>query len=507
MTTSIPRVGETFTDDFDRCYRAVESRDRRFDGRFVTAVTSTGIYCRPSCAAQTPKRRNVRFYPVPAAAQAAGFRACKRCQPQAAPGTPDWNVRADLTARALRAISDGIIDDEGVAGLASRLAVSERHLGRLLVAEVGAGPLALARTRRAQTARLLIEETTNPVTDIAFSAGYSSVRQFNDSMKEAFGATPSQLRAARRAHAELPSTGTITLRLGARPPYDGASWLAWLAARTVPGLDEIVTDAAGDAVGYRTAFPLRNSTAVVTLTPAADHLSMQLTLDDLRDLGTAVSRCRSFGDLDADPESVTQLLGSDPMLAPAVAQRPGLRVPGTLNGFELACRAVVGQQVSVTGARTLLGRIMRRFPGVHAPAPFPSAAAMADGDLSGLGLTTARATTLRTLAAAVAQRRLDLDPSANRESTRAGLLAIPGIGPWTASYVSMRALSDPDSFPASDLGLLRGSARLGGPSTAGTLARHAARWSPWRSYAAQQLWTIPTDHEDHPEKGPRWPPH
>jgi AraC family transcriptional regulator of adaptative response / DNA-3-methyladenine glycosylase II len=481
-------------EDFDQCYRAAASRDRRFDGRFITAVTSTGIYCRPSCPAQTPRRENVRFYAVAAAAQAAGFRACKRCRPQASPGSPDWDIRADLAGRALRLIADGVVDDSGIGGLAKRLSVSERHLHRLLVAEVGAGPLALARTRRAQTARLLIDSTPLPLTDIAFTAGYSSVRQFNDSIREAFGCTPSYLRErSAREPSAGPATGAIVLRLALRPPYDGAAWLAWLAARAVPGLEEL-TD-----TSYRRSIRLPRSIGIIELTPGEDHVSLRLSAETLADLAVAVSRSRALGDLNSDPETVAEVLGLDPLLAPAVAAHPGLRVPGHVDGFELSCRAVIGQQITVAGARTLLGRLTEAL-GAELSTPdgdvtrlFPTPTAVAESELDGLGFTGARRRTLRTLAAAVASGDLQLDRGADREQTVRDLLALPGIGPWTASYIAMRALGDPDAFPASDLGLLRSSRALGGPATAAELEEHSGRWRPWRAYAAQHLWTYESE--------------
>jgi len=329
-------------EDFDRCYRAVQSRDRRFDGRFVTAVTSTGIYCRPSCPAQTPKPRNVRFYRVAAAAQAAGFRACRRCRPDAAPGSPEWDVRADLAARALRLIADGAVDDLGVTGVAGRLAVSERHLHRILVDEVGAGPLALARTRRAQTARLLLESTSLQVSDVAFAAGFGSIRQFNDAFREAFGCAPSQLR--RGATDSRDGEGAITLRLRHRTPYHVRSVLSWFAARAVRGLDEV------DGDTYRRTVRLPRGGALLDLTPGRDGARLRLALTDLRDLAAAVQRSRRLLDLDADPEAVDTVLAADPVLAPLVAGRPGIRVPGAADGFELAVRAVLGQQVSVAAA-------------------------------------------------------------------------------------------------------------------------------------------------------------
>jgi len=468
-------------EDFDRCYRAVSSRDPRFDGRFVTAVRTTGIYCRPSCPAQTPRRENVHFFPRPAAAAAAGFRACKRCRPDAAPGSRDWDSRADLAARALRGIETGVVDSEGVPGLARQLAVSERHLHRTLMREVGVGPLALARTRRAQTARMLIEHTALPLTTVAFSAGFASVRQFNDVMRAEFGAAPSELRRAPAASGE--ATGTLTLRLAMRTPYADAPLLQWLAARAVPGVEELTED------GYRRTI----DGAVVEVQPraAAGHVLARIDIDDVGRVADLVAKVRRLFDLDADPASVDAVLSGDRLLAPSVARRPGLRVPGAVDGFELVVRAVLGQQVSVAAARTFAGRLVQRC-GSPLPAArgglthaFPTAAQVVEADLDGLGLTGARVATLRTVAAAVCSGAVSLGPTADREATRAALGALPGIGPWTVDYVAMRALADPDAYPAGDLVLRR---RLGSD-----VLTRAEAWRPWRAYAAMHLWAMAAD--------------
>ena len=463
-------------EDFDRCYRAVRSRDTRFDGRFVTAVRTTGIYCRPSCPAQTPRRENVRFFPRAAVAAAAGFRACKRCRPDAAPGSRDWDVRADLAARALRAIEGGVVDTDGVPGLAQRLAVSERHLHRVLVREIGVGPLALARTRRAQTARMLIEHTALPLTDVAFSAGFASVRQFNDVMLAEFGVAPSALRRAPAADGE--AVGTLTLRLAMRTPYAAGPMLSWLGTRAVPGVEEVSEGSYRRVLGA----------GVIALEPRPDagHIVARVDARDLNRVTAVVTRARALFDLDADPAEVDAVLGADELLADSVRLRPGMRVPGCVDGFELAVRAVLGQQVSVAAARTFAARLVQRCgtpleiasgPLTHA---FPTAEAVATADLEGLGLTGARVRTLRSLAAAVAAGDVVLDPSADRDEARRALLALPGIGPWTVDYIAMRALTDPDAFPASDLVLRR---------LLGTDANdRAERWRPWRAYAAMHLW-------------------
>jgi AraC family transcriptional regulator, regulatory protein of adaptative response / DNA-3-methyladenine glycosylase II len=460
--------------DFERCYRAVDSRDQRFDGWFYTAVTSTGIYCRPSCPAITPKRANVRFYPSAAAAQRAGFRACRRCRPDAAPGSPEWDVRADTVGRAMRLIRDGVVDREGVPGLATRLGYTERHLHRMLTAEVGAGPLALARAQRAQTARILVETTELGLADIAFAAGFGSVRQFNDTIRDVFGVAPSVLRDAKRRRG-APEAGVIGLRLAFRPPLHAASLLEFLAFRAVPGVEEV------DGETYRRALRLPNGDATVALTPGPAYVSASLRLRDVRDLAPAVARCRRLLDLDADPEAVDATLAADPALAVAVAKEPGVRVPRAVDGFEMAVRAVVGQQISVPAARTVLARLVTG-------SGFPTAGELLELPDEAFGMPAARRETLRGLARAVVDGRLDLDPGADRAEQAAALVALPGIGAWTAGYVAMRAAGDPDAFLPTDLGVRRGAAALGLPDEPKALEEHADRWRPWRSYALIRLW-------------------
>jgi AraC family transcriptional regulator, regulatory protein of adaptative response / DNA-3-methyladenine glycosylase II len=474
--------------DVEHCYRAVRSRDRRFDGVFYTAVTSTGIYCRPSCPAMTPRRHNVRFYVTAAAAQEAGFRACRRCLPDATPGSPAWNLHADVAGRAMRLIGDGVVERDGVQGLAARLGYTSRHLGRVLRHEVGAGPLALARARRAQTARTLVETTTMSMADIAFASGFASVRQFNDTVREVYAATPTELRrAARRVPADAEVPGTLRLRLPVRRPFDGAALLGFLAARAVPGVEEV----AGGA--YTRSLRLPRSTAVVRLQPQADHVRATLQVGDLRDVGTAVERCRRLCDLDADPEAVHAVLGADPWLGSLVRARPGLRVPGHVDGPELAVRAVLGQQVSVAGARTLAARLAAEhgepLRGSAGPVGrlFPSAELLAGVDPATLPMPRSRAAALVELCRAVAEGTVRLDGSADRDEVRARLLRLPGIGPWTAGYVALRALGDPDVMLHGDAGVRRACRRLG-MSTA-DLPASARAWRPWRSYALLYLWT------------------
>ncbi|WP_327585477.1 DNA-3-methyladenine glycosylase 2 family protein [Nonomuraea sp. NBC_00507] len=453
--------------DFDSCYRAVSARDARFDGRFYTAVTTTRIYCRPICPARTPASRNVRFYRHAASAEAAGFRPCKRCRPELSPGDPGWDVRGDLVGRALRLIDDGGADEQGVVGLARRLHITERHLHRLFVAELGVGPLAVARTKRLLLAKQLLTETGLPVTEVAFAAGFGSVRQFNATMRETYGFTPSELRATAGPRV---SDATLRLRLHRREPYDVEGVFAFLASRAIPGLE------VADRTSYSRAVP----GGTITLTPRPDHIALDVAVEDTRQLARVVARCRRLLDLDADPDAIAEILGQT-SLGPLVSARPGLRVPGTFDGFELAVRAVVGQQISVAGARTLLGRIVAR-----AAAPgglFPTPAHLLETDLTGLGLTNRRIETLKDLAARLAEGQIDLDGGQDPAEAVTGLLEVPGIGPWTASYIALRALRDPDAWPAGDLVLKKRMAALG------ITDDHIERWRPWRAYAALHLWS------------------
>jgi AraC family transcriptional regulator, regulatory protein of adaptative response / DNA-3-methyladenine glycosylase II len=479
--------------DEERCYRAVQSRDARFDGWFVTAVTSTSIYCRPSCPAITPRRENVRFYPTAAAAQQAGFRACKRCRPDAAPGSPAWNARGDLVGRAMRLVADGVVDREGVGGLARRLGYSERQVHRQLVAELGAGPIALARAQRAQTARILIETTTLPFTEVAFAAGFASIRQFNDTIREVFGSAPTEMRRRSRHRDGTTPPGVIDLRLAHRQPFDAAALFGFLGARAIAGLETF------DGETYTRSLALPHGPAVAELAADDGFVRCRLHLHDVRDLTAAVQRCRRLLDLDADPQAVAELLGLDDLLGPLVRARPGRRVPGHVDPYELTVRAVLGQQVSVAAARTLAARLVAWF-GDPLPAPaagvshtFPTAAALAAADLTDLGLTGARINTIQTLSAMVDRGELALHPGTPRPELEQALVALPGIGTWTASYVALRALSDPDVFLPTDLGVRRALERLGAASRPADAAALAERWRPWRSYALIHLWSILED--------------
>ncbi|WP_051943226.1 AlkA N-terminal domain-containing protein [Streptacidiphilus rugosus] len=475
----------------DACYRAVSSKDARHDGVFYTAVRTTGIYCRPSCPARTPKRENITFYPTAAAAQGAGFRACRRCRPDVAPGSPEWNIRADLVGRAMRLIGDGVVDREGVAGLAARLGYSERHLSRELHAELGAGPLAIARSQRAQTARLLLQTTDLSVTEVAFAAGFSSIRQFNDTIREVYAMTPMELRVrtGRRPVVE----GSIPLRLAHRQPFDTAAIFDFLAVRAVPGVEETTVDPRTGTRTYRRTLALPHGPAVAEVdepTAPQGWLDARLRLGELRDLTTGVQRLRALFDLDADPEAVAEVLGADPALGPLVAARPGLRSPGHVDPHELAVRAVLGQQVTVAAARTLAGRLAARY-GTPLAAPsgglthlFPSAAALADADDADLAMPASRRRAVRGLCAALADGSVRLDPGVDRDAAGAQLLALPGIGPWTVGYIRMRALADPDAYLPSDIGVRHGLRAAGAAENADSDA-----WRPWRSYAVHQLWS------------------
>jgi AraC family transcriptional regulator, regulatory protein of adaptative response / DNA-3-methyladenine glycosylase II len=492
-------------EDFERCYRAVQSKDARFDGWFVTAVLTTRIYCRPSCPVRPPFARNVQFYPTAAAAQRAGFRACKRCRPDASPGSPEWNVRGDVVARAMRLIADGTVDREGVSGLAGHLGYTTRQLERLLQAEVGAGPLALARAQRAQTARVLIETTDLSFGEIAFAAGFSSIRQFNDTVRLVFENTPTALRkrAAVRVgslESDATSSGTVSLRLPVRTPFAYEGVFGHLAAGTVPGCEEVRDGA------YRRSLRLPSGGGVVALTPAVDHVRCLLVLDDFRDLTTAIARCRRLLDLDADPEAVVEALSADPDLAQVVAKAPGQRIPRTVDEAELAVRAVLGQQVSTKAARTHAGRLVAAYgqpiqdPDGALTHTFPPVEQLTEIDPVHLAVPKARQRTLSALVAGIADGSVVLDAGCDWESARTQLLALPGVGPWTAEVIAMRGLGDPDAFPASDLGLRLAAKQLGLPTQQRTLIEHSARWRPWRSYATQHLWTT----LEHPVN--QWPP-
>jgi len=468
--------------DADRCYEIIRSADRRFDGRFVTAVRTTGIYCRPSCPARTPLRRNVEFFAAAAGAQERGFRPCRRCRPDAAPGSPEWDQRADLAGRALRCIADGVMDREGTSGLAAMLGFSTRHISRELVAAVGAPPLVLARAQRVRTAVSLIERTDLAFAQIAFAAGFSSIRQFNETVVAVTRRSPTEIRGDRPAVRAEGGPIRLNLELPAREPFDGAAVVAFFAARAVAGV-EWGGPGSGGLGSFSRVLDLPGGPATAVMTPTTASLQIDLTLSDPADLIAAVSRCRRLFDLDADTATIDEALMADPILAPWIAARPGLRVPGAADGFEMLVRAIVGQQVSVAVAVVTLGRIVELIGSGR----FPRADELAAIDPELLAMSRSRAVTLVTAANAVADGQLDLGVGADRDLAVRALRGVRGIGPWTASIVALRWYRDPDVLPAGDAGIRRGLAAVGvtGPDV---VRSSFERWSPWRSHAAVHLW-------------------
>lgn len=468
--------------DFERCYRAVSTRDSRFDGQFFTAVRTTGIYCRPSCPAITPKRANVSFLPTAAAAQQAGYRACRRCLPDAAPGSPLWNVRADLAARAMRLIGDGVIERGGVPALAATLGYSQRQLTRVLTTELGAGPLALARAHRAHTARLLIQTTEMPMSDIAFAAGFASIRQFNDTVREVFAVSPTTMRtesrSSPRSDVVAPATpGLLTLRLPYREPLD-TGWLAWfLSAHTVPGM-EIWEDGV-----YTRSLRTPHGHATIRLSFQPGHVRAELALRDMRDLAPTVARVRHLLDLDADPQGIDDALGiGDPDPA---GFTPGIRVPGCLDGPELLLRTMIGQQISVQAAATHTARLVaalgERIDGA-VPQLFPTPSVIAERGAEVLSGPARRIAAVVAAARAIADGELALHTGRTAADLRRDLLALDGVGPWTADYVTMRLLADPDILLGTDLVVRQGA------TLTGIELDNTTRWAPWRSYLSMHLW-------------------
>ncbi|MDO9397137.1 MAG: Ada metal-binding domain-containing protein, partial [Herbiconiux sp.] len=534
--------------DFEERYRIIQSRDPRFDGQFITAVRSTGIYCRPSCPARTPRAANVTFYETSAAAHEAGYRACKRCLPEAVPGTPAWNLRDDLTARAMRLIADGVIERDGVDGLARRLGYSTRHLTRVLVQELGAGPLALARAHRAQTARTLLTATSLPIADIAFGAGFRSVRQFNDTVGEVFRLTPSEIRG-RATDAGAPSVpGGLTLSLPVREPFDAAGVFAWLAVRAVPGVEIAGADHYTRSLrlpGGPAWFTVRSVRSVGSpgsgeRMPGASargggaRLELEAHLSVLSDLPVLVARIRRLFDLDADPAAVDDALlaacerlaagegavgagGTDAVVpaagALALAERirsvPGIRLPGAVDPHEMVFRAILGQQITVAAARTLLHRLA-----VAAGTPietdggptllFPTAAQIAEHAESVLTGPRAKIATVVAVARALADGSLDLSPGDDAAAQHATLTALPGIGDWTAGYLAMRILGAPDQLLTGDVAVRSGARALGLPDAPRELSAWAASFAPWRSYLCLHLWRAAAEAPPAP-RAPRSP--
>lgn len=470
---------------FDERYRAIDARDTRFDGQFVTAVHSTGIYCRPSCPARTPKPQNVSFYPTSAAAHEAGFRACKRCLPEAAPGSPAWALQGDTASRAMRLIADGVVEREGVPALAARLGYSSRHLTRLLTAELGAGPLALARAHRAHNARMLLVGTDLPVADVAFSAGFSSIRQCNETIQQVFGLTPSELRARRRASQDTATVlGEIDLLLPHREPMDAAGIFAWMSARAIPGTETSTENSFARHLrmpGGPAWFEVRQDTG--------GALRLRVRVTHLGDLAPLVQIARRVFDLDADPVAVDAALSRHPLLAPLVSRVPGIRVPGAADPHEMLIRAMVGQQITVAAARTALTALTQalgeRIEGGHL---FPTMAAISEHGAEVLRGPAARIRAITGAATALASGDLTLTVGDDRAAQRSALLAMPGIGPWTADYVRMRVIGDPDVFLPGDVAIRAGAGASGLPADAAPLTAWAERAAPWRSYLSAHLW-------------------
>ncbi len=475
--------------DRDICYAALKAGDRRFDGRFYTCVASTGIYCRPICPAPAPKLENCTFLPSAAAAHAAGYRPCLRCRPEVAPGLAGWRGTANTVNRALALIAEGALDTDDVDALGDRLGVGSRHLRRLCAQQVGASRTTVVQAHRILLAKRLISDTSLPMTDVALAAGFGSVRRFNSVISKTYGRAPRELRRNGIANG-ADDNGTIRLRLPYTPPYDWPAILAFLGQRTIPGVETVTADsyrrtiAIGDAVG----------TIAVSIDRQKHRLLAMITLSRVRALASVVTRLRRLFDLDADTTAIETHLGGDPRLASTVAARPGLRVPGAWDSFEIAVRAILGQQVSVAGARTLAARLTEKF-GRAIPEPadglsrlFPVPAALADADVTVIGIPRARAKAIGALARAVVDDPDLLQPFGTLEDTEARLCALPGIGPWTAQYIAMRALSAPDAFPTGDIGLLRALETDGTRPTAAELSTMAEPWRPWRSYAVLHLW-------------------
>jgi AraC family transcriptional regulator of adaptative response / DNA-3-methyladenine glycosylase II len=485
--------------DRDACYRALRTRDARFDGRFFICVRSTGVYCRPVCPARPPKLENCVFLPSAAAAQEAGFRPCLRCRPEASPDTFAWRGTSNTVSRALRLIAEGALDEGDVERLAGRLGVGDRHLRRLFDRHVGASPLAVAQTRRLLFAKRLIDETALPMTEVALAAGFGSVRRFNAAVRRTYDRSPRALRRLRAARAG--DRTAVTLRLPYLPPYDWEAMAGFLAARAIPGVEAVTagvyrrTIACGGGHGVVAARPV----------PGKAHLEATIQVPEVAHLATVVTRLRRLFDLDADVQTIGEHLASDPRLAPLVAARPGLRVPGAWDAFELAVRAILGQQVSVAAATTLAGRLVAAHGAPLAGpvaddalrAVFPAPAALAAADLTTIGLTRARARALAAFAGAVEREPDLLSTAPSLDTAVARLSALDGLGDWTAQYIAMRALREPDAFPASDLGLRRALETADGRPSPRALVAAAERWRPWRAYAVLHLWlgSIPADYE------------
>jgi AraC family transcriptional regulator, regulatory protein of adaptative response / DNA-3-methyladenine glycosylase II len=481
--------------DRDICYRALQTRDARFDGLLFVGVTSTGVYCRPVCPARTPNFQYCRFFGSAAAAQEGGFRPCLRCRPETAPDLASWRGSSNTVSRALALIADGALDSEeaNVAKLSERLGLGERQLRRLFLQHLGASPIAVAQTRRVLFAKQLIHETRMPMTEVALAAGFGSIRRFNEVFQDLFHRPPSALRREGSA-GSVPAKAGVTLRLRYRPPYDWDSMLAYLEARAIAGVEVVAN------WGYQRTVEIDGSVGLVQVVhlPQQQSLGVAIHFPRVRSLPAIVARVRRLFDTGADIETIDAHLSRDVVLAPLVTQRPGLRAPGGWDGFELAVRAVLGQQVSLAAARRLAGELVvrhgkalrgvpERHPGLSHV--FPTAESLARAESIGLGMPSARRASLKALAeAAVADGNL-FRPFGTIEEAITRFRSIPGVGEWTAQYIALRALREPDAFPASDAGLLRGVALVDGiRSSPDSLLKRAECWRPWRAYAAQHLW-------------------
>ena len=470
--------------DWKICSRARLARDARFDGKFFIAVKTTGIYCRPICRARTSREENILYFPTAAAAAEAGFRPCLRCRPECSPGTPAWLGTKNTVSRALRLISESGLNDGGVESLARRLGVGSRHLRRLFLRHLGASPIAVAQTRRLHFAKKLIDETRLPMTQIALASGFGCVRQFNETIRKVYSRTPTQIRKLARKTAAEPENQYL-FHLQFRPPYNWQGILAFLAARATPGVEVV------DSGIYRRSFSFRGHYGFfeVSLDETNDALAARVQFDDPQSLFFIVERVRTMFDVNADWPTIVRTLGVDPVFARQVKADPGLRVPGCWNGFELATRAILGQQITVNGATTLAGRIVKRF-GQTVPGAadlthlFPPPEVLADANLASVGLPKKRAETIRSLARAVSDGEITFDASRELDDFVGHFCEIPGIGKWTAQYVAMRALAEPDAFPSGDLGLMH-ALNLKNPRE---LERRSEAWRPWRAYAAMYLW-------------------
>ncbi len=479
--------------DDDACYRALETRDHRFDGRLFVAVTTTKIYCRPFCPAPTPKRQNVRFFPTAAAAQEAGFRPCLRCRPETSPDLAFWRGSSNTVSRALTLIEAGALDNANVENLADRLGIGERQLRRLFTQHLGASPISIAQTRRILLAKQLIQDTRLPMTEVAAAAGFGSIRRFNETFQQLYRRPPKTLRRTGVPDEPVGTTGAVTVKLGYRPPYDWDGILAFLRARAIPGIELVSSDR------YARTIAIGDARGVLVVEPAEKNcLKATVRLANLKALPTIIARVRRVFDLAADPVAIGAHLSQDPALAPHVAAQPGLRVPGAWDGFELAVRAILGQQITVSAATLLAGRLVAAY-GEELVDPaafdqglthvFPTPQQLAAVDLAAIGMPNARRLALSSLAAAVVSDPLIFGARRSLEEAIAQLRSLPGIGEWTAQYIAMRELREPDAFPAADIGLLRAMRDAYGvrPSPAALLA-HAERWRPWRAYAALHLW-------------------